>query len=564
MRGHLVIFAPMLMLAGAGEANAQQAPPTTTPSTEAEAKEENEIIVTAQRGDQVRIDRRDYLVRDDLAAQAMEALDILGHIPSVSVSPSGEIRLLGGEGVSVQINGQSIRGGNVEPVLRSLTGNDIERIEVTTNPPASQSASSSAGVINIVTRDRFMRGFTGTQQGQVNTLGSTQATLSPSCAQDALTINGRLYYNVNRGDLGFVRRIENFATGAVIDELGGGDYNNQQVNANAQFVFRPSPQRRISVTLDHLRDDNHAEQTFTQKNSLGGSNLQTAPTANDRALNSVYFTFRENTENQSVLEFTSYFEGSDNSTERLSTITSDAGSTTQYVVTDGADDTAFNARLKYERPLGGSRLLEAGASFDWSEQQLRHRRQTLTGANPDDYDTALSGRLQTSAAFIAYQFGVGEWTLRPGLRAENDRREVISSGEQTDSGETRLFPSLHLRRNLSSDAVLDLSYSSRIQRPQFNQLDPTVRISTDGLRGNAGNPDLEPTTTDAYEANLTYQSGGSTYSITLFDRISENIVSPFTEFTPSGALLTRPVNAGESEQRGLQTILRGPIGERWR
>jgi|CXWL01.1.fsa_nt_gi outer membrane receptor for ferrienterochelin and colicin len=564
MLGRHVILAPMLMVVVAGEARAQQAPPTPPPPVEAEAEEEDEIIVTARRGDMVRIDRRDYAVRDDPAAQATEALDILGRIPAVSVSPSGEIRLLGGEGVTVQINGQTIRGGSVEQVLRSLTGNDIERIEVTTNPPASQSASSSAGIINIVTRDRFMRGFAGSLQGQMNTLGSTQATLSPSWAQGALTISGRLYYNVNRGDQGFVRRIENFTTGAVIDESGGGDYDNQQNSANAQFVYRLTPQRRISLTLDHVIGDNFAEQTFTQRNSLGVSSLQTAPNWNDSTSNSAFFTFKETGQNQSVLEFTSYFEVSDFANRRLSTIIPDAGPTTQYAVANGADDTTLSARLGYERPLGGARMLEFGASFDRTEQDLYNRRQTLTGASPDDYDTTLTGALQTGAAYATYQFGAGDWILRPGLRVESDRREVISAGAETDSGETRFFPSLHMRRDLSRNLVLDLSYSSRIQRPDFNQLDPTVRINADGFRGNAGNPDLEPTTTDAYEANITHQSGGSTYSVTLFDRISQDVVSPFTELTPGGALLTRPVNAGESEQRGLQAILRAPIGERWR
>lgn len=566
MRGSLFILAPMLMLAAAGDAGAQQAPPPPTPLTPAEAEAESgdEIIVSARRGDQVRIDRREYAVRDDPAAQATDAFDILGRIPSVSVSPSGEIRLLGGEGVTVQLNGQAIRGGNVEQVLRSLTGNDIERIEVTTNPPASQSASSSAGIINIVTRNRFMRGFAGRLQAQVNTLGSTQATLSPSWSQDALAISGRLYHNVNRGDQGVVRRIENFATGAVVDESGGGDYDNEQNSANLQFVYRLAPQRRISLALDHVLGDYSAEQTIAQRRSPGSASLQSAPNASDTNSDSAFLTFRDTGQNQSVLEFTSYFETSDRSNERLSTITPDGGATTQYRVADGVADATFNARLDYERPLGGARLLEVGGSFDQSEQEVYNLRQSLTGASPDDYDTVLTGILQTSAAFVAYQFGAGDWILRPGLRAESDRREVNSDGGETDSGETRLFPSVHMRRDLSDRVVLDLSYSSRIQRPDLIQLDPTVRITADGLRGDAGNPNLRPTTTNAYEANITYQGSGATYSLTLFDRLSQDIVSPFTELTPSGALLTRPVNTGESEQRGLQTILRGPIGDRWR
>jgi outer membrane cobalamin receptor len=79
-----------------------------------------------------------------------------------------------------------------------------------------------------------------------------------------------------------------------------------------------------------------------------------------------------------------------------------------------------------------------------------------------------------------------------------------------------------------------------------------------------GNAALEPSLTDAYEANFTYQSGPRTFSLTFYDRIAEDVFSPFTETLIDGTILTTTVNAGTSEQRGVQAILRGPINENWR
>ena len=127
---------------------------------------------------------------------------------------------------------------------------------------------------------------------------------------------------------------------------------------------------------------------------------------------------------------------------------------------------------------------------------------------------------------------------------------------------TRLFPSVHVRNELTPNINIDVSYTSRISRPGFQQLDPALRFIDVG-RAFSGNPNLEPTTTDAYEANFVYQKNGASFSVTFFDRISEDIVSPFTDVV-GGTIVTMPVNAGTSEQRGLQALLRGPLGERWR
>ena len=68
----------------------------------------DDIIVVAEPGDQVRIDRRTYALRDDPAAQSTNMFDVLGRIPSVSVAPSGAVTLLGADNVTIQLNGQPV------------------------------------------------------------------------------------------------------------------------------------------------------------------------------------------------------------------------------------------------------------------------------------------------------------------------------------------------------------------------------------------------------------------------------------------------------------------------
>jgi len=156
---------------------------------------------------------------------------------------------------------------------------------------------------------------------------------------------------------------------------------------------------------------------------------------------------------------------------------------------------------------------------------------------------------------------VGDWLAQPGLRIENYRREVTSSGAATDTNDLRVFPTMHLRRTFSH-VDLDLSYTSRIDRPDVGSLNPSVRF-TDATHAITGNPNLRPTTVDAYEASLSYQEHGQSINVTLFDRLNHNIFSSFSSQT--GDVITQTtVNGGDSEKRGLEATLRGPLGSHWR
>src|SRR5262249_53961404 len=150
------------------------------PAAGAAQNQSDEIVVRADRGDQVRIDRRIYSIHADPVAQSTNMFDVLGRIPSVSVAPDNSVSLLGAGNVSIQINNQPVPSQSLEQVLRSLQGSDVERIEVITNPSAQYSAGASGGIINIITKQRRNDGFTGSASATGDSFGSYQANVSPT------------------------------------------------------------------------------------------------------------------------------------------------------------------------------------------------------------------------------------------------------------------------------------------------------------------------------------------------------------------------------------------------
>lgn len=577
-RVRLILSASAALIAlTAGVAHAQQPPPPPSPPAPSQstqpappaaepAADSEEIVVLAQPGDQVQIDRRTYTLRQDPAAQSTNMFEVLGKIPSVSVAPSGAVTLLGAENVTIQINGQPVPGQNLEQVLRGLQGSDVERIEVITNPSAQYSAQASGGIINIITRQRFNAGLNGTFQAGYDNFNSYHAGISPSWSQGPWSLSGQVGVFGGHQENDFRRTRNVFSSGATTTEEGAFDVGFEGWYLGRLTVgYRPNPKRRMSVALDGVDVDNTPERRTVLSDSVLGPIATTSQNTDvDFHNGQLIFDFQQDgAQPRELLKFNAALQNNGFTQDALVSNIPTVGVSSIFRSEAAQETDSLTSRLDYERPFADERFLTAGLAFDMSRQDIDNARTTIAGppATPD-FAAQLDGRQQTLAAYATFQFATGDWTWQPGVRAENYRREVFASGLESDTNDLRWFPSIHVRTEFGPDINVDLSYSSRIQRPGFQQLDPSLRFF-DVNRAQGGNPNLDPTTTDAYEANFTWQSDGRTFSLTFYDRISDDIVSPFTQ-TTGGVIITRPVNAGTSEQRGLQAMLRGPINENWR
>ena len=177
--------------------------------------------------------------------------DVLGKIPSVSVSPGGEVTLLGASGVIIQINGQPVPGVNLEQVLRGLQGSEVERIEVITNPSAQYSAQASGGIINIITRRRFNAGFNGSIQASVEYPDGYHFGVGPSWSVGPWTLSGQAgaYGGERENDL--TRERQDLPAGPLTTEEGRRDIAWEGFYlSRLQVAYSPTERRRMSLSLD--------------------------------------------------------------------------------------------------------------------------------------------------------------------------------------------------------------------------------------------------------------------------------------------------------------------------
>jgi hypothetical protein len=110
----------------------------------------NAVEISGQKPNiSLKLDKKNFEVGKDVLSQNGSANDVLNGVPSVAVSPTGSVSLRGNSSVLVLINGRQ-SGLTQNNALDQITADQIERIEVITNPSSRYDASGSAGIINII------------------------------------------------------------------------------------------------------------------------------------------------------------------------------------------------------------------------------------------------------------------------------------------------------------------------------------------------------------------------------------------------------------------------------
>ena len=142
------------------------------------------------------------------------------------------------------------------------------------------------------------------------------------------------------------------------------------------------------------------------------------------------------------------------------------------------------------------------------------------------FDTTKSNRFlydeKVSAAYAILNITMGKTAIRGGLRAE----QTNSTGNSLTTNQLpkkihNLFPSLLLTRSFNVNNVLNLSYSRKINRPNYQKLNPFI-FYQDQYTYNQGNPNLRPEYSNNLEASYLFKQK---YSVALAYSHTTDVIS---------------------------------------
>ena len=544
------------------------------------------VTVTAVRPkEQILLDRRVYSITTDLQATTGVAADILNQIPSVDVDADGNISLRGDPNVTILVDGKpsaQFSGGSRGLALQQFPAQDIDRIEVMTNPPAQYKAEGSAGVINIITRKTRKAGLSGTADLSVGDKRRFVAALSGAYNVGRLKLNGG--FTLRQDDK--ERQVTDHRA-AVDPTSPTGALVKSQETIDEHFI-RLTPQVKVGADYD-LSDRqtlglalSHREQTgkrFFLQNDQSGPVAGPPDSVTDRRSNGYEWNidesesvhFDQKLSRTGELLSLAYQRSVYRERERYAYLNDNVlpvGPPSQDRLRLSNDLIKQEASADYTLPMSHGRSLKLGYDFEDDRNRFDNvgdNVDPLTGALLDNPNVTNHFRYhqQVHAGYAQYEAPFGPWTLQTGVRLEQTNVHFLLITGNMPGGQSyfRAYPSLNLERKLGDDAKLTLSVSRRVTRPDPEALNPFTDFQdTHNLR--AGNANLLPQDTWAYELGYTGAVKTVNYAATAYYQFNRDSFTVVTEPVAADVTLTRQENLPKSKAAGLDFNVSGKLWSR--
>src|SRR4051812_2231082 len=245
-----------LLQGASAHALAAASPPTAggaQPQAKAPAADNavSGVVVTSTASDvQTSIDRRSYSLGKDIQATTGSITDALRNLPSVQVDQQGVLTLRGDPNVTILVDGKpsgAFEGSSRADALQQLPADQIERVEVITNPSAAFTPEGSGGIINLISKKSRGSGWTGSAYATAGSAGLKRLGASFGYNSKKLNITGSVSGNYQHNK-SVMRELR-----STLDPAAGGfrDHTTDLIGRN---LTRPPPPR---LTPGHTADPNH-------------------------------------------------------------------------------------------------------------------------------------------------------------------------------------------------------------------------------------------------------------------------------------------------------------------
>ncbi|RYY56839.1 MAG: TonB-dependent receptor [Chitinophagaceae bacterium] len=526
------------------------------------------IISTRKPAIEMALDKLVLNVSGDLANAGGNLLEIIQKAPGVAVSNEETINMSGKSGVTILVDGRPVQlaGKDLVNYLRSIPAAQVDRIEIISNPSARYDAQGNAGIINIRMKRVTVQGFNGSLGA-----GWTQSVHSRQNLTGLFNIrNGRWNFNLAGG----AGRAHQFTNGNITRKVGsqsdpkiftnnttdqdGSESYNAQVSADWFVSARHS--FGAIAKINHYRNP-----MFTPGVTLIGSAGQTdssLQTINDNLTGNDRFNYNLNYKYEDTLgtvlniDADNIFFRNNNSSLVSTNLLDAGGSKYGFTANDQRVRTRINVysiKADYSTKIKNPGIsVESGIKWN-STRTVNDLAASLFRDNQMVTDTGRSNnfhyRETMLAAYFSASFSIGKWEYQAGLRGEHTTirgRSVDLDNNRLnypDSSYFNLFPTVFIRYRISDNKSVGLSYSRRLNRPTYQDLNPFQYIF-DNYTRESGNPYLQPEFSQRVELTV---APGSSFTITAGVSRTTNLMESIS--TQSGDITTESdYNIGTANQ----------------
>lgn len=492
------------------------------------------VTVTSQKPMiEVKADKTILNVEGTINAQGQDAFELLRKSPGVIIDKDDNLSLAGKNGVQVYIDGKPspLSGADLANYLKSMQAAQIEAIELITNPSAKYEAAGNAGIINIKLKKNKSFGTNGSVNAgyAIGRFPKYNAGLSLNNRTKKVNLFGN--YNYNNGDnyssfngvskrfdtlfdqhnrVVFQNNSHGFKAGmdyyagakTIVGVVVNGNIAANDIKTSGPMVFTYLP----TNTIDRiLQADNYND--ISRDNINTNLNYRYAVTGGSELnidLDYGYFKIRgDQFQPNYYLDYPSR----------------DTVHKAIYKMISPTDIDLYSVKVDYERNYKGGRL-GVGGKVGSVNTDNNFQRYNIFGSSKV-LDTLKSNefdyRENINALYANYNKGFKGFMIQVGLRMENTHAEGTSRGyKQLNNGDyqeydssfkrnyTDFFPSASVTLNKNPMSQWSFSYSRRIDRPAYQDLNP-FEFKLNEYTYMKGNTRLRPQYTNSFGVTNIYK-----------------------------------------------------------
>jgi len=536
------------------------------------------------------IDKMVYNPANDLTAQGGVAIDVLKKVPQVTVDIDGNVELQGNTNIRFLINGKpsSIFGASLTDALETIPASQIQSIEVITSPGAKYDASGTGGIINIILKDSNVQGV----NGSVNLSAGTRlenGSFNLNAREGHLGVNAFFSGNeqLNSTTLNSTSRtsFDDLDNKTLLTQDGSAAFKRSGYQTGISFDWNITKKDELTATygFNHFGNNsngftNEQEATTDPAGTTTADLLSLSKSASNFSANSSDVslaykkTFAKKDEELDVL----YNESFGNNTTDFSQVQNymyNAAPSTGLISNNPGTDRETDISVDYSYPFSKKFTLETGAKATIEDIDNSIVTDSLLNDGGYGLDQNQTYGFNYKSNIFAY-YASGTFSLfhdfingKAGLRYEYTSISDDFPGADIPNYGI-LAPSFVLQHKLDETQSIKFSYSYRLQRPAYSDLNPFYNIS-DPHNISTGDPDLKPERGYNYEFGYskTYDKGANIF-INAFYRYNTNDIQSFTTFYStlnidgtdySDVSLSQRYNIGSQTNAGANFYVSVPV-----
>ena len=543
-----------------------------------------EVTVVAQRPIlEMKADRMVLNVDKTINATGENGLSLLRKSPGVVIDNNENITLLGKSGVQVYINNKPspLSGDDLSAFLKNLTSDQIDAIEIITNPSAKYDAEGNAGIINIRLKKDTRLGA----NANINldySIGQ-KSRYNGSINANYRNENFNVFGNYGYSDGESIQFIDFYKEQAALifeSEMDMVDsWNGHNFKAGADYFL--NKKHTIGILADASTTDYNFEsesKTFLSTMGVAGQDSVLVSGGNSvggRQNANFNVNYVYNIKEGTTLSMDADYGRFNSESQDIQPNTyKDPSEQIKFSETIFGIDTKTGIDIKsfkadYEMPLLTGKF-GAGIKTTNIETDNMFEFSYIIDDEPVLDENRSNNFVYTenvNAAYLNYSGKIKKFSYQAGLRAEQTqvKGDLTTFNDSVyaplDSMYFNVFPSISLAWAANDNHNLQLSYSKRINRPNYQDLNP-FEEKLDALTSEQGNPFLRPEYTDKIELRHSFKYMINT---TLSYSHTNDVIARILAADPNSANATfiTWLNIAQQDYVGLNISAPVPITKWW-